>query len=308
MQYNYNIILIFFFFPFVNSHGNQQYFSCMGIRICVEYFKKRGHKDITVFVPQWRKETPRHDSPMRNQEILAELEADRHLVFTPSRRVGGRRIVCYDDRFILKLANDTDGVVVSNDNFRDLFNENPEWQEVIEQRILMFSFVNDILMVPDDPLGRHGPKLDDFLRKGTPIHKRICPYLKRCTYGLRCRFYHPERDPTRRENEAKKVVKPSRPYNPYEQYQRQYNYPAIPQTVPRPQPMVHNDRYWDRPLDHERPLNSENYNSTDGPRAATFQDLAAVFQGCEEIIIQVMRENPTSDMDYLADLIMAKIE
>lgn len=169
----------------------------MGIKICVDYFRKRGHKDITVFVPQWRKESPKPDAPMKNQEILAELEAERHLVFTPSRRVNGRRIVCYDDRFILKLANDTDGIVVSNDHFRDLFTESPEWQEVIEQRILMYSFVNDILMVPDDPLGRHGPKLDDFLRKGTATHRKVCPYLKRCTYGLRCKYYHPERDPAR---------------------------------------------------------------------------------------------------------------
>lgn len=27
----------------------------------------------------------------------------------------------------------------------------------------MFCFVGDVFMVPDDPLGRNGPKLDDFL-------------------------------------------------------------------------------------------------------------------------------------------------
>ncbi|EDO38607.1 predicted protein, partial [Nematostella vectensis] len=175
------------------SHGNQQCFSCQGIKLCVEWFKKRGHKEITVFVPQWRKEAPRIDTPMEDQDILLELERQRHVVFTPSRRVNGRRIVCYDDRFILRLASEIDGIIVSNDNFRDLFDENPKWQEVIEHRILMYSFVGDIFMVPDDPLGRHGPTLNDFLRKGSVSHPRICPYLKRCTYGLRCKFYHPER-------------------------------------------------------------------------------------------------------------------
>ena len=151
-----------------------------------------------MFVPQWRKETPRHDTPMTDQEILFNFERERIVVFTPSRKLeNGRRIVCYDDRFIVKLAADLDGIIISNDNFRDLTSENPKWKETIEQRLLMYSFVGNIFMVPDDPLGRHGPTLDDFLRKGTVTQPRICPYLKRCTYGLRCRFYHPERDQSR---------------------------------------------------------------------------------------------------------------
>ena len=32
-------------------------------------------------------------------------------------------------------------------------------------RLLMFSFVADIFMPPDDPLGRDGPTLDEFLQK-----------------------------------------------------------------------------------------------------------------------------------------------
>ena len=30
----------------------------------------------------------------------------------------------------------------------------------------MFTFVSDIFMVPDDPLGRHGPTLDQLLTAG----------------------------------------------------------------------------------------------------------------------------------------------
>lgn len=71
------------------------------------------------------------------------MEKERLLVFTPSREVGGKRMVCYDDRYILKLAVDNDGIVVSNDNYRDLIQECPEFRKVVEERILMFSFVND---------------------------------------------------------------------------------------------------------------------------------------------------------------------
>uniref|UniRef100_A0A182J7N9 Uncharacterized protein n=1 Tax=Anopheles atroparvus TaxID=41427 RepID=A0A182J7N9_ANOAO len=177
------------------SHGNKEVFSCRGIRLCVDWFKNRGHKDITVFVPKWRKESSRPDNPVKDGEILSELEKERMLVFTPSRLVGGKRMVCYDDRYILKLAADNDGVVVSNDNYRDLVQESSEFKKVVEERVLMYSFVNDRFMPPDDPLGRSGPTLDNFLRvqprKGDPPPP--CPYGKKCTYGNKCKFYHPER-------------------------------------------------------------------------------------------------------------------
>ncbi|TRY87896.1 hypothetical protein DNTS_010195 [Danionella cerebrum] len=183
------------------SHGNKEVFSCLGIQLAVDWFLEKGHKDITVFVPAWRKEQSRPDAPIRDQEILRKLEKEKILVFTPSRRVQGRRVVCYDDRFIVKLACDSDGIIVSNDNYRDLQNEKPEWKKFIEERLLMYSFVNDKFMPPDDPLGRHGPSLENFLRKRpvVPEHKKQpCPYgqyskSKKCTYGHKCKYYHPER-------------------------------------------------------------------------------------------------------------------
>eukprot|EP00079_Xenopus_tropicalis_P012074 XP_002938664.2 PREDICTED: bifunctional endoribonuclease and deubiquitinase ZC3H12A [Xenopus tropicalis] len=178
------------------SHGNKQVFSCRGILLAVNYFLERAHTDITVFVPSWRKEQPRPEMPITDQHILGELEKQKIVVFTPSRRVGGKRLVCYDDRFIVKLAIQCDGVIVSNDTYRDLQSEKVEWKKFIEERLLMYSFVNDIFMPPDDPLGRHGPNLEDFLRKKPlgPENKKVqCPYGKKCTYGIKCKFYHPER-------------------------------------------------------------------------------------------------------------------
>ncbi|MED6286769.1 hypothetical protein CHARACLAT_009490 [Characodon lateralis] len=178
------------------SHGNKEVFSCQGIQLAVDWFLERGHQNITVFVPAWRKEQSRPDAPITDQEILRRLEKEKILVFTPSRRVQGRRVVCYDDRFIVKLAYESDGIIVSNDNYRDLANEKPEWKKFIDERLLMYSFVNDKFMPPDDPLGRHGPSLDNFLRK-RPImpeqKKQPCPYGKKCTYGHKCKYYHPER-------------------------------------------------------------------------------------------------------------------
>uniref|UniRef100_A0A8C7CUH7 RNase NYN domain-containing protein n=1 Tax=Oncorhynchus kisutch TaxID=8019 RepID=A0A8C7CUH7_ONCKI len=65
---------------------------------------------------------------------------------------------------MLQLAQKTDGVIVTNDNLRDLLDESHEWRDIIKKRLLQYTFVGDHFMVPDDPLGREGPHLDDFLR------------------------------------------------------------------------------------------------------------------------------------------------
>ncbi|CAM9213483.1 unnamed protein product, partial [Lampetra fluviatilis] len=125
------------------SHGNKEVFSCRGIALAVDWFRCRGHRDITVFVPSWRKEQSRPDAPITDQHVLSQLEQEQVVVLTPSRRVQGRRVVCYDDRFVLRLAHDSGGVVVSNDHYRDLQAERTEWRRLVEERLLMYSFVND---------------------------------------------------------------------------------------------------------------------------------------------------------------------
>ncbi|XP_058145748.1 probable ribonuclease ZC3H12D [Dasypus novemcinctus] len=178
------------------SHGNKEVFSCRGIQLAVDWFRDRGHTYIKVFVPSWRKDPPRPDTPIREQHVLEALERQGTLVCTPSRRASGRRVVCYDDRYIVKVAYEQDGVIVSNDTYRDLQSESPAWKCFIEQRLLMFSFVNDRFMPPDDPLGRRGPTLSSFLsRRPEPPEPGWprCPYGKKCTYGAKCKFHHPER-------------------------------------------------------------------------------------------------------------------
>ncbi|PWA27458.1 probable ribonuclease ZC3H12D [Gambusia affinis] len=178
------------------SHGDKKVFSCQGLQLAVNWFWDKGLRHITVFVPLWRKEQPRPEAPITDQHILHELERRKILVYTPSRCVNGKRVVCYDDRYIIKLAVEYDGIIVSNDNYRDLQTENPQWKKFIEERLLMYTFANDKFMPPDDPLGRNGPTIDDFLRKKpwTQDNKQQhCPYGKKCTYGIKCKFYHPER-------------------------------------------------------------------------------------------------------------------
>ncbi|KAE9552661.1 hypothetical protein FO519_004140 [Halicephalobus sp. NKZ332] len=176
------------------THGHKEFFSCKGIRESVDFFVKKGHEEIFVFVPQFRRESPRADCPITDQHILLELENEKMLIWTPARRVGGRRIVCHDDRYILKTAEEKDAIIVSNDEYRDLIKENPQYRPMVEQRLLMYSFVDGKFMPPDDPLGRRGPKLDQFLSFGpSATNAQLCPYAKKCTYGNKCKYYHPER-------------------------------------------------------------------------------------------------------------------
>lgn len=83
---------------------------------------------------------------VEDPQIMSQLEQEKILVFTPSRKIGGKRVVCYDDRYIVKLAAETDGVIVSNDTYRDLYAESLDFRKTIDERLLMYSFVNDRLL------------------------------------------------------------------------------------------------------------------------------------------------------------------
>ena len=160
------------------SHGNGKSFSCRGIALCVRYFWLRGHRMIFCFVPHDRKNTTAKAPIVTDREVLFDLEAMNICKFTPSRKVNGKWVVSYDDRFILDLAAKLDGVVVSNDQYRDLINESRDYQRVIENSLLPYVFAQDFFMPASDPLGRHGPDLDDFLRfskrasKHTPVRRQ----------------------------------------------------------------------------------------------------------------------------------------
>ncbi|CAK6977568.1 protein KHNYN [Scomber scombrus] len=143
------------------SHGLGHFFSCRGIALAVQHFWDRGHRHISVLLPQWRQKS---DFKNKEQHYLTELQKLGLLSYTPSREVQGKRISSYDDRIMLQLAQKTDGVIVTNDNLRDLSDESNVWREIIKKRLLQYTFVGDHFMVPDDPLGRGGPHLDDFLR------------------------------------------------------------------------------------------------------------------------------------------------
>lgn len=133
-------------------------FSEVGLKLVIDYFLSRGHS-VKAFVPQ-------HKRSMHHP-LLEKLYKEGIVVFTPSRKIGGKNITPYDDRYILEYATLCKGIVISLDQYRDLYMEKPEWRDTIENRLLAPTFVGNYIMFPDDPLGREGPTLEQFLRHDT---------------------------------------------------------------------------------------------------------------------------------------------
>jgi ribonuclease ZC3H12 len=131
------------------NHGNGKAFSSKGVKIAVDYFLQQGHTNVIAIVPEVR------NYPTLDLRFLNKLEKKKQLIYTPDK--------CYDDRFIIRTALHYNAVIVSNDKYRDLMKEDKEWEDYIKNNRVGFVFVDDFFQLPDDPMGRNGPKLQEVL-------------------------------------------------------------------------------------------------------------------------------------------------
>ena len=113
-------------------------FSIKGIKIVIDYFVNRGHTQIKAMLPRFRRGNSDVECPTFMPELLDDLEQKGYITYTPSRFVKGRLIIPYDDRFILTAAHFHNAIIVSNDNYRDLLDEKPEWRRLVETRLDVF--------------------------------------------------------------------------------------------------------------------------------------------------------------------------
>lgn len=69
------------------SHGDKKVFSCQGLQLAVNWFWDKGLRDITVFVPLWRKEQPRPEAPITGKVtwlswcVIATNRNNSHVTF-----------------------------------------------------------------------------------------------------------------------------------------------------------------------------------------------------------------------------------
>ena len=135
-------------------------FSAEGLNVAYEHFKKLGYEDEKIVIIM--KQIPQR---YNSERIIAQKLEDKNVLhYAPSRRSGQSFIQSDDDLFILKTAKILNAIVLSNDQFQKEKKTHPEYSNVIENCVLQPRFISGKLILPDDPLGKNGPKLEEFLR------------------------------------------------------------------------------------------------------------------------------------------------
>ncbi|KAI3383351.1 hypothetical protein SNEBB_011346 [Seison nebaliae] len=131
----------------------------------LEYFSAKNQ--VIVVIP--RKIFSSFDNRNANDEnkkdldqIVGKLSEDQ-LVLTPHKVSGGRTISPYDDRYVLDIALRKNAVIISNDSFRDLCKENPDYSRHLTENLIGYAFMERYFMPATDPNGRHGKKLNELL-------------------------------------------------------------------------------------------------------------------------------------------------
>ncbi|KAM7343159.1 aarF domain containing kinase 1 isoform 2-T2 [Cochliomyia hominivorax] len=142
------------------KHGLDQVFSVKGLKIAIEYFEKMGH-EVKAVIPQFRM----NRNKSTDTDELLRLHKAGKIVQTPCKNLPGLTSISYDDRFVLQLAFELDAAIVSNDNYRDLLHENPAFKKIIENRVIGYTWCNDIFILPKDPYGKWGPTLQQILNR-----------------------------------------------------------------------------------------------------------------------------------------------
>ena len=105
-----------------------------GLFIVHDWFARRGH-EVLIILPQSRKSKLMAKGRKEEVAKLDDLEKSGILFYSPSRRTNDRRWDCYDDIFIVDIAARKQGIVVSNDNYRDILKlRNKGFNEQIKNR------------------------------------------------------------------------------------------------------------------------------------------------------------------------------
>jgi len=145
-------------------YGKGDDFVTEALTTVYQWFAPRGY-DVVMILPQSRKSKLMGAKRWAEVEKLNDFEKANILYYSPSKKTDERSWDCYDDRYIIEFAARKKAIVVSNDYYREILKENnPEFKEQIRDRVLPFTFVRDIFMPPEDPKGRNGPRLNEFLR------------------------------------------------------------------------------------------------------------------------------------------------
>ena len=103
------------------AHGVHRTFSVRGLVLAMEFFRQRGH-EVVIFLPtrKWTAANP------EDRKILDTMERNKILFLVQNKD--------YNDQVIIKHADINQGVILSNDRYRDVLLVNPEFTDQIRNR------------------------------------------------------------------------------------------------------------------------------------------------------------------------------
>lgn len=127
---------------------NSTKFAVRALEICIELFEKRGHP-VRCVLPL--------NTPIDNPTKVNELLVQEKLILIPELNNDY-------DRFILTRAAEIDGVIITNKDYNQYQFEKSNWLPIINSRTVGFTWIDEMIILPTDPYGRNGPKLNQILQ------------------------------------------------------------------------------------------------------------------------------------------------
>ena len=76
---------------------------------------------------------------------------------------------------MLRLTNILEVLTPASLEFQKEKKTHPEYSDVIENCVIQPRFISGKLILPDDPLGKNGPKLEEFLRLPSKSWEKTVP-------------------------------------------------------------------------------------------------------------------------------------
>nr|VZI01376.1 unnamed protein product [Spirometra erinaceieuropaei] len=130
-------------------------FNAQNLRCALDYFLGRGHKDILIVLHGIRQGSC--------SAVFTEAEMAKYFSFASCRRLSKETLIADDDSIILEFATKRNAVVISNDQYRDWISVRPEFRDVIENRLIPYSFNSGVFVISHHPMGKRKPPLDEIL-------------------------------------------------------------------------------------------------------------------------------------------------
>ena len=137
-------------------------FSAHGLRIVFDHLKDLGYENNDIIIIM--KNIDRNSLTKYDQSLISKYGKLNVLHWAPQRKVGNDLITSDDDLFILENAYIHEGIVLTKDQYRNHYKKYPKYRDIIKNQMIKPTITNNRLILPVDPLGADGPKLDDFLR------------------------------------------------------------------------------------------------------------------------------------------------